>query len=64
MDGEPLVEVEQVLDETPLPGEERDALWLLAWSLEQRLDERDQVALTAPAWVARPPLFAVPRGEG
>ena len=63
-DGEPLAEIEELLEQAPLPDDERDALWLLAWSIEQRLDERDEVALTAPVWAGRPPLFVVPHGQG
>ena len=64
MDGEPLAGIEEVLEEVRLASDEKDALWLLAWSLEQRLDERDEVALAAPPWTARPGLVLVPGGEG
>ena len=63
MNGAALVQVEDLLDETALPDDERDALWLLAWALEQRLDERDEVVLTAPALPLRPPLLALPGGQ-
>ena len=61
MDGEPLAEIDELLEESPLPSDERDALWLLAWSLEQRLDDRDRAVLEGPQWTGPPALFAVPR---
>lgn len=64
MNGAALAQVEELLDEAPLPDDERDALWLLAWSLEQRLDERDEVVLAAPALPMRPALLALPGGPG
>jgi hypothetical protein len=64
-DGEPLAGIEELLAEWRLDSEERDALWLVAWSLEQRLDERDRLVLEgSPPWTARPHLFALPGGQG
>ena len=39
-DGVPLDEVEEsVIEHAPLPAEQRDALWLYAWGLEERRRE-------------------------
>ncbi|MFL5909642.1 MAG: hypothetical protein ACJ768_03600 [Gaiellaceae bacterium] len=35
--GQPLASVEQTIDSAPLPEDDRDALWLIAWSLAQRV---------------------------
>jgi hypothetical protein len=53
--GEPFAAVERVIDSTPLPEDERAALWLLAWSLEGG----GQTHRIAPAGPARR-LSAVP----
>jgi hypothetical protein len=44
VDGAPLSSVEQMLYGVRLPEEDKDALWLVAWALGQRLKERDRVA--------------------
>ena len=48
--GEPLQAVERMLDEVPLSSDDRDALWLFAWSVRER---------RAPAAPGRRRLFAV-----
>jgi hypothetical protein len=39
LDGEPLSSVEEMLNGAPLSADERDALWLVAWGLRQRLED-------------------------
>jgi hypothetical protein len=34
--GEPLTDVEDAIESAPLPEEQRAALWLVAWSLNER----------------------------
>jgi hypothetical protein len=37
VEGEPLEAVERMLDEVPLLPDDRDAVWLFAWSVRERL---------------------------
>ena len=55
-EGEPLSEVEAMLDSTKLPTDERDALWLLAWSLHQRLHDEAEPAVASRFTPSRPHL--------
>jgi hypothetical protein len=57
VEGEPLEAVELMLDEVPLVPDDRDAVWLFAWSLRERV---------APVSRVRRRLVAVgdPSGSG
>ncbi len=41
--GTPFVHVEEAIDTTPKPPEEKAALWLLAWSLRDRWTPRRDI---------------------
>ncbi|MEA2374832.1 MAG: hypothetical protein QOD53_1295 [Thermoleophilaceae bacterium] len=43
--GESLEAVERMLDEAPLSGNDRDALWLFAWSVRDRVAPRRRAGL-------------------
>jgi hypothetical protein len=45
--GEPLGTVEDAIERAPLPEEQRAALWLVAWSLNERPVWRRSMAETA-----------------
>jgi hypothetical protein len=52
--GEPLGNVEDAIERAPLPEEQRAALWLVAWSLNERPVWRRSMAETgSPAPVGR-----------
>ena len=55
-EGEPLSEVEAMLDSAKLPGDEKDALWLMAWSLHQRLHDEVEPDVASRATPRRPHL--------
>ena len=57
--GEPLASVEQAIDLAPLPEEDRDALWLMAWSLAQRVLWQPPRLVGLPA-----PVSSAPAGWG
>jgi hypothetical protein len=47
--GEPLEHVEDAIERAPLPEEQRAALWLVAWSLNERpVWRRSRNAATSP----------------
>jgi hypothetical protein len=47
--GAAMARIEQLLGRAPLPSEQRDALWLLGWCLNERRDRRAGRPLT-PSW--------------
>jgi hypothetical protein len=46
--GEPLGSVEEAIERAPLPEEQRAALWLVAWSLNERPVWRRSAGKTSP----------------